>query len=372
MQNFLKWEYPSSLELIRYARRNPKLLRVKQRDSLIKVNYTQRTQAKRIWNPYTVMARGIIINSNTGEIIAYPFRKFFNFFEYKEYGIKLPKLPYEVTQKCDGVMIIPYPYKETLCLSSRGEFQNDYIKKAEKIQYFDWLDLENYTFMFELISPSYSKLQNKSGFLVTKYDTEDLILVGMRENQTNALLMPTEVIQYAQKNDLHHFSLVDLTLQKLSKICTRFEKNTEEGWVITYQNGFMVKLKRLEHIHYFASIKEITEKTILRALLQNQYESFKQTLPEELQSFADMIHDKIIQKRDAFVEEVIRDFNAIPEALRNDRKQFFLMVKDFKKYKKSKQKNKTYASALKIYYTKGRKEALYQHFYRYIYPSHSY
>lgn len=369
MKNFLRWELPAGADLIKYARRHPDLIRVKYQDTLVKLNYSKHTQAKAIWNPYTAASRGIIIDAESGKVLVYPFRKFFNKFEYEKYGIPIPNLPYEVTLKYDGVMIIPYLYEGALHLSTRGDFQSAFITKADAVRYFDWLDCDHFTFMFELVSPSFSRARSRQGLLVTRYEADDLILVGMRDKRTGALLMPSQVIAYAQDHDLHHFTLVPHSLPQI--LGTEQRKATptlEEGWVVHYQNGLLLKIKRLEYLTYFFAISGLTKKRVLRALVQGKYAALRETTPEELVDALDEIRDPIVAMRDAFVEQVIQDFTAIPEEVRNDRRQFFLLIKGYKRYKKSKKKNKAYASALKIYYTKRSREALHQHFYRYVYP----
>ena len=364
----MSWPRPTGRELIAYAKRHPDRIRLKQRGILIKLNYSQHSQAKKLWNQYTVMARGIIIDTETGKIIAYPFRKFFNLFECEKYDIPLPKvIPYEITKKYDGVLIIPYPDKGRLFLSSRGVFENKYTRKARKVQYFDWLDLAHYTFMFELVSPAFSKFQDKKeGFLVTKYDQEDLILVGMRDRKTTRLLMPSEVITYAQRNDLHAFSLVPLTLSQLQEEMARETREIQEGWVITYTNGFMVKLKRWDYLRYARSITGITKKRILRALSDGRYEVYKEAIPEEMHSDVEKIYEAICQKRDQYVQEVLAAFNAIPEEVRRDPKQFFLALKKYKTENAFHQKDKKFIGALKVYYNTREKKALHQHFYRFV------
>ena len=186
-------------KLLKYAEENPSLISTRRKDNLVKFSYTQETQNKKIWNEFTTISRGLIINEQTHQVVAHPFNKFFNEFEYKEMEIVIPlEMSYWVTEKIDGTLIIPFEYKGKWNFSTRGEFDNAYVRKARDIALFDSLE-KHFTYMFELIGPSYVDLSDK-GFLVTKYEKDDLILVGMRDHRTGKLVSPPDVVSYAQKN----------------------------------------------------------------------------------------------------------------------------------------------------------------------------
>ena len=63
------------------------------------LNYTQRTQFERVWNPVTLACRGLVVTAD-GLVVARPFAKFFNLAEHP--GIALPDGAVEVTEKLDG------------------------------------------------------------------------------------------------------------------------------------------------------------------------------------------------------------------------------------------------------------------------------
>ena len=45
-------------------------------------NYSPRVQYERLWDDITIQCRGLVTNTK-GEIVARPFKKFFNYEEYK-------------------------------------------------------------------------------------------------------------------------------------------------------------------------------------------------------------------------------------------------------------------------------------------------
>ena len=65
-------------------------------------NYTNKTQWEKHWNDWTLRCRGLIMDEKYN-IIARPFEKFFNLGEIDH---DIPNLPFEVTEKMDGSLII--------------------------------------------------------------------------------------------------------------------------------------------------------------------------------------------------------------------------------------------------------------------------
>lgn len=117
------------------------------------LNYTPNTQFNKFWDLYTISCRGLIIDDN-GNILARPFKKFFN---YEEYSID--EIPtdqnFEVFEKMDGSLIILFYYSQQKewIIASRGSFISDQAKEAKKIinkENFKYLDKDN-TYLFEII-----------------------------------------------------------------------------------------------------------------------------------------------------------------------------------------------------------------------------
>jgi len=54
-------------------------------------NYSQTTQYEGKWDEVTLMCRGLVTYNETGEIVARPFKKFFNLEENKQPQLKILK-----------------------------------------------------------------------------------------------------------------------------------------------------------------------------------------------------------------------------------------------------------------------------------------
>jgi hypothetical protein len=69
-------------------------------------NYSEKTQFDKRWDEVTMSCRGLILDNN-GDVIARPWKKFFN---YGEGRLKIDDvMPVEVTDKMDGSLGILYP-----------------------------------------------------------------------------------------------------------------------------------------------------------------------------------------------------------------------------------------------------------------------
>src|SRR5262245_12322157 len=69
-------------------------------------NYTEQCERERAWDETTRRCRGLILEENTGRVVALPFDKFFNLGQMPETGAEaLPwQLPSAVVEKYDGTL----------------------------------------------------------------------------------------------------------------------------------------------------------------------------------------------------------------------------------------------------------------------------
>ena len=68
-------------------------------------NYSPKVQYEGLWDDITMQCRGLVTNSN-GDVIARPFKKFFNYEEHKPE--ELPNEYFEVYEKMDGSLGIVF------------------------------------------------------------------------------------------------------------------------------------------------------------------------------------------------------------------------------------------------------------------------
>lgn len=113
-------------------------------------NYSPKVQYERLWDDITLQCRGLVTNSK-GEIVARPFKKFFNYEEHKPED--LPNEEYEVYEKMDGSLGILFYYENEWIMATRGSFTSEQsIKGTEMLKKYplEKLDINN-TYLFEII-----------------------------------------------------------------------------------------------------------------------------------------------------------------------------------------------------------------------------
>ena len=113
-------------------------------------NYSPRVQYERQWDDITIQCRGLVTNSK-GEIVARPFKKFFNYEEHKQED--LPNEEFVVYEKMDGSLGILFYYENEWILATRGSFTSEQsIKGTEMLKKYPLEKLDrNNTYLFEII-----------------------------------------------------------------------------------------------------------------------------------------------------------------------------------------------------------------------------
>lgn len=150
-----------------------------QRDStgtLTIFNYTDETQYRRMWNDVTSACRGLIVHTATGQVLARPFRKFFNYGEVGTEAITSLDEPVVVTDKADGSLGILYTDPAGRpAIATRGSFTSEQAQHATALyrqRYAgQWSPDPALTYLFEIVYPD-------NRIVVNYDDLDDLILLG--------------------------------------------------------------------------------------------------------------------------------------------------------------------------------------------------
>ena len=208
-------------------------------------NYSQKTQYERMWNEETLSCRGLVLDS-LGNVVARPFKKFFNLSEVEG---EIPDLPFEVFEKMDGSLGIFFWYNGNPIFASRGSFTSDQSKVGWEI--LKGMDYENLkrgvTYLFEIIYP-------ENRIVVDYGDTEKLVLLGAVETSTG------EEIPYSGIGEnLERFELVRKWANK--KSISELAKENDlirEGYVLRFSNGYRVKVKFEEYCRLHKIITSVS------------------------------------------------------------------------------------------------------------------
>ena len=111
-------------------------------------NYSEKVQYESLWDDVTSQCRGLVTDDK-GDIVATPFKKFFNI----EEGKHTPTSEFDVYSKMDGSLGILFNYDGEWVMATRGSFTSDQaIKGMEMLSKYDYSRLnKGYTYLFEII-----------------------------------------------------------------------------------------------------------------------------------------------------------------------------------------------------------------------------
>lgn len=197
------------------------------------------------WDRISRKMRGLILNSD-GEIIARSFEKFFTFRRYLSDNkillsegqiANLPNLPFKVHEKLDGTLGILYWINDTPYIATQRSFSSIKAKRATEILHNKYHNVfgklkKDRTYLFEALYP-------ETKVLIDYENKEDLILLGIIDNLTGKHLPLDKSIGFPVARDWTN----ELSnLKSLDEFQDLNLKN-REGFVITYANGFKVKVK---------------------------------------------------------------------------------------------------------------------------------
>lgn len=284
-------------------------------------NYSPKVQYERLWDEITIQCRGLVTNSK-GDIVARPFKKFFNYEEHKPE--ELPNEDFVVYEKMDGSLGILFNYQDEWILATRGSFTSPQSIKGKEIldKKYDVSSLrKTRTYLFEIIYP-----ENR---IVVDYGNEEkLVLLGVIDTESGEEI-PDSAIFFMQEQGFEIVTIYktwgegyDLLQEEISK--------DREGYVIRFKNGFRMKIKGDEYKRLHKIITNISNRDIWEYLKDNK------PMDEILDKVPDEFYNWVRETaRDLTVrfENINKDYSEIYENLKSrnlDRKEFAIRAKQYR------------------------------------------
>jgi RNA ligase len=333
---------------------------VKRKGNLLLFSYTPSAQYAGRWNFFERVSRGLIINRRTGEIVARPFDKFFN---WGEGGRKAPYTAHivNVYEKLDGSLGIFYRdngYK----IATRGSFPstpqevedsyNEWARK-NKLPEQNWAELVRYgamtqwstlrrmewqppaslastwatehlkqhdlpglpdelTLLFEILYPH-------GRILIDYGDREELVLLAARNRHTGEYLpFYPDVYEMAQRYGFstprtYHFSNVTDILAQAGQL-----DYNQEGWVVEFSNGERYKIKGDAYLELNRLVSGLSFRSTLQAVMEGRVEQSRQLIPEEFLTEFNGWVETIGTKVEEVKNQVEQAYQAAPQASRKD------------------------------------------------------
>lgn len=271
--------------------------------------------------------RGLIFDKH-GYVISRPLHKFFNIGERDETRPENVDLsqPHVILEKLDGSMVRPIPVDGAFRLGTKMGI-TDVSMQAELWlvdhpnykEYIRWCLGHNVTPIFEWCS--------RKQRIVIDYPNDRLVLIAVRYNHTGEY-EPYHLLQ----NDAAQYNL-DLvktypgTVHSMEHLINEtHDMQGQEGWVIRFNDGHMLKLKASEYVTIHKAKENILrEKGVIEMLLDEKSDDVKPFLIEEDRRRLEEYEDKFWHG----IAETIEDWKRIDADMRvkytrDQRKEFAL------------------------------------------------
>ena len=225
------------------------------------VHYNPRCIYENMWDEFDGIlrhCRGLVIDTESKEIVLLPYDKFFNLGEREEtsqenIANRLQKARnVEFAVKMDGSLICTRWYKDQLVVATSGTIGPNNFLIDKSIEYINshpnYLKLlqeyKDYTFMFEYI------FQDDPHIVIYSPEQQGLYLHGMRNVNSGQYIFYSSIYQIAKDNNILCVNFMEnATLDSIKKELKKWKHDENEGYVMNI-DGFFVKLKCEDYIQY--------------------------------------------------------------------------------------------------------------------------
>lgn len=282
--------------------------------------YTKQAMFDRKWNNTTMTCRGLIVNEDTSEVLARPFKKFFNLGE--------PNAPVwdhtdwvDVYDKVDGSLGIAYETPEGPAIATKGSFISEQAVKATELlraKYPQYMTEEGYTDLFEIIYP-----ENR---IVLDYgDEESLRYLGSvwiddGVDYWNGYLMKYWDIPRNSLLESRPFGHLDLDMSRPNS----------EGYVLyKVDTGERLKVKQEDYLELHKVMTGLNERQIWEWLASGKSEvDILKDLPEELHDWTREVMTKIVYEYASIRDSVWASFKYWSSKAK-DRREFAIGISNY-------------------------------------------
>jgi len=256
-------------------------------EPLIMLNYTAGThntlhKFPEGWTLPLRQCRGIVFDMVTGQLIAKPFEKFFNYGEHPE-TVNLPGGPFVATVKHDGHLGIIFRYHDKFILTTRGEFVNPTAQFAQAMLdeyvegngWMEWIPPGQITLLVEVIHP-------KTRVFLDYYADKRFVLLGINRNSGEY-----DVFDYPSVCVWGNLLGLDVaeqwvgdSLEVLREHMRDLSVKNREGYVVRVGDR-MVKFKFASYINKMVEAK-LGYKYLMQRVISGNLGKMIDNLPEEV------------------------------------------------------------------------------------------
>jgi RNA ligase len=272
------------------------------------------------WSLQLRMSRGITFDLTTGELVSFPYEKFFNVGEYIDGEIsniskKMTSQSFIASEKMDGILIHAFydKYNDKIRFGTRSQLDPDkkgfidtsekLMKKTGKYNEFKNFLKNGKSVMLELIDPKFRVVVgygNKSALFL--HGIRDLKNLEVENFKTTQKLAADFNLSYPSYKEFSSF-------EELMDFKKNFKEDLE-GFVVRFEDGSMIKFKTDSYFNKLLGLRYLNYKNIGESILNKEdwnkfkYEKIKS---EELFEIADKYRSNLLSVSDIY-HNIIIDF----------------------------------------------------------------
>ena len=302
--------------------------------NLAVLNYTPMAQydPKLVWGEEMAWCRGLIYNTDTMEVVARPFAKFWNFSDTRHPETMPENLPNEVPlflEKLDGSLGVLFEWGGMNFVATRGSFHSEQAEWAT-----NWLRVRYPRLVLPKDMTILTEVIYKENKIVVDYDFEGLVVLGAVNKSTGVEAHRDDIKGYCRAMGL---SLVKEYKKTLDEALTEDERN-REGYVLTFPStGLKIKVKYNSYCQLHRILTGLNIRSVWELMRDGEYATIEGWLsdpliPASFKSWVRGVFDDFIGKYRTVLEETLRIFTAMPATeTRKEVAQYFLLPEN-KKY----------------------------------------
>lgn len=227
--------------------------------------------------------RGLVFDKSSGRVISRRFHKFFNYGEKEESkDIDLNREHY-ILQKLDGSMITPFLLNDKLVWGSKMGITD--VSRQVEVFVKDNLDHLSIYHLIDLLShgntPIFEWVSRKQK-IILDYPEDSLILTAIRNNSTGEYYSYKDMLEFSIQMNVPCVSMHTLSYKNVELLHESVKSEVDnEGWVVRYTDGHMVKMKSDWYVTLHKTKEYIdSEKNIVESYINNSIDDLLPLLQE--------------------------------------------------------------------------------------------
>jgi RNA ligase len=270
--------------------------------------------------------RGIAFDKN-GKVISRSLHKFFNVNERNETHISNIDLasPHVILEKMDGSMIRPIQINDGYRLGTKAGV-TDISMQAEVFV----AEHNNYhQFIIDMISSGITPIFewcSRQQRIVIDYPVDRLVLLAARHLYTGEYVSYNQLVDWGKSYNLDVVRTYPGSVESMQSLLVETKDlKDQEGWIIRWDDGHMVKIKADEYISiHRAKENIIREKNIIELFITEKIDDVKPYLQEHDRKNIDAFQSAFWNGLNATVSAWHDDYVKMRDKYGNDRKSFAL------------------------------------------------